>query len=278
MRIDAHHHLWQYNPQEYDWIDDTMVLLRKNFLVNELKKTLAENHMDGSIAVQARQTIEETNWLLSLANSCQEIKGVVGWIDLKSETLGYQLKQCISQRKLIGFRHVLQGETDPNFMLDTRFINGLKALADYNYSYDLLIYAHQLPTAIRMLAEVPELRVAIDHVAKPNIKTGADFSRWQHGMEVLAKNPNVYCKVSGMVTEADWNNWSNDDFVPYLDTIFETFGHDRIMFGSDWPVCLVAGEYSEVKQIIHDYLSTKNQTTIEKIFGLNARNFYQINE
>ncbi|GAA6204560.1 amidohydrolase family protein [Thalassotalea sp. SU-HH00458] len=276
MRIDAHHHLWQYNPEEYDWIDDSMVVLKKNFLIEELQQTLANNHIDGSIAVQARQSIEETNWLLSLANSSAEIKGVVGWIDLKSETLNHQLKQCKSHKKLVGFRHVIQGETDPDFMRNDKFIHGLKALAEHGYCYDLLIYAHQLPSAIEMLAKVPDLRVVIDHIAKPNIKTGDEFSRWQYGMKTLAKNPNVYCKVSGMVTEADWQNWQYENFVPYLDTIFQYFGENRVMFGSDWPVCLVAGDYSKVKQIIHDYLSNKNQQTIGNVFGLNAAKFYQL--
>ncbi len=277
MRIDAHHHLWRYNPEEYDWIDDSMVLLRKNFLIKELKQTLSNNHIDGSIVIQARQSLEETNWLLSLASKCNEIKGVVGWIDLKSETLNHQLMQCKSHQKLVGFRHVLQGETDPNFMLDDKFITGLKVLLKNNFSYDLLINAHQIPKAIEMLEQVPQLRVVIDHIAKPNIKTGDEFSRWQYGMKTLARNPNIYCKVSGMVTEADWSQWQYHDFIPYLDTIFKYFGNERIMFGSDWPVCLVAGEYSEIKQIIHDYLSTKDKNTINNIFGLNAEKFYQVN-
>lgn len=278
MRIDAHHHLWQYNPEEYDWIGDSMALLRRNFLVKDLQQTLKDNQIDGSIVVQARQSIEETNWLLSLANNTDEIKGVVGWIDLKSDTLNHQLKQCNTHRKLVGFRHVLQGESDPNFMLDESFINGLKTLEKYDYCYDLLIFAHQLPTAIEMLQHVPNLRVVIDHIAKPDLKNHSDFSRWQYGMKSLANNPNIYCKVSGMVTEAHWQNWRYEDFVPYLDTIFTLFGNERVMFGSDWPVCLVAGEYSDVKQIIHDYLSTKDRNTISNIFGANAAKFYQLTE
>ncbi len=276
MRIDAHHHLWQYNQEEYDWIDDTMTLLKKNFLVKELKQTLANNQIDGSIVVQARQSIEETNWLLSLAKGCDEIKGVVGWLDLKDDNLAHQLRQCKTHQKLVGFRHVLQGETDPNFMLDTKFIHGLRTLAEYDYCYDLLIYAHQLPTAIEMLKHVPNLRVVVDHIAKPNIQTGEEFSRWQYGMKSLANNPNVYCKVSGMVTETDWKHWQFADFIPYLDAIFQHFGSERVMFGSDWPVCLVAGEYFEIKQIIHDYLSTKDKNTINNVFGNNAAKFYQI--
>jgi len=277
MRIDAHHHLWYYNSIEYDWIDESMSVIKKNFLIYELKNVLDKNDIDGSIVVQARQSVEETNWLLELATKSDEIKGVVGWIDLKSDTLNHQLTQYATHNKLVGFRHVLQGETDPNFMLDERFIEGLKLLEKFGFTYDLLIHANQLPTAIEMLDKVPSLKVVIDHIAKPDIKTGENFSRWQYGMKTLANKPNIYCKVSGMVTEADWNNWQHKDFIPYLDTIFECFGSERLMFGSDWPVCLVAGEYSEIKQIVHDYLSSKNKETINNIFGINAAKFYQLN-
>ncbi len=276
MRIDSHHHLWQYDPVEYDWIDEDMARLKQDFLISDLKETLVNNQIDGSVVVQARQSMEETLWLLSLANECSEIKGVVGWIDLKAADLESQLTSLKPYEKLVGFRHVLQGETDPNFMLDPAFIGGLKLLAQYGFTYDLLIYADQLPTALEMLKQVPDLPVVIDHIAKPNIKTGEGFYKWKLAMESLSKNPNIYCKVSGMVTEANWHNWRYQLFIPYLTTIFECFGNGRIMFGSDWPVCLVAGEYSEIKQIIDNYLSVKDEDTLAKIFGLNAVNFYQL--
>jgi len=190
MYIDAHHHMWKFNSVEYDWIDESMQILKKDFLIKELEQTLNSNGFAGSIVVQARQLMAETTWLLELAHQSELIKGVVGWIDLKSTDLVRQLDTLSHHTKLVGFRHVIQAEPDPEFMLDPLFIRGLKILAESDYCYDLLIYAHQLPAAIKMLAQVPELSVVIDHIAKPDIKTGKDFKQWQQGMAALAENSN----------------------------------------------------------------------------------------
>lgn len=276
MFIDAHHHLWEFDPVEYDWIDDSMQVLKKDFLIKELEETLYSNGFSSSIVVQARQSLIETNWLVELAQENDIIKGVVGWIDLKSADLSAQLTVLAKHKKLVGFRHVIQGETDPDFMRNPEFINGLKTLAEYGYRYDLLIYAHQLPAAIEMLSHVPNLQVVIDHIAKPNIKTGEEFTQWQQNMAKLAANPHCYCKLSGMVTEADWQHWSAQDIQPYMKTVLDLFGSHRVMFGSDWPVCLVAGEYQMIKQLVLDFITEYTPSEKNRIFGLNASHFYRI--
>jgi len=276
MYIDAHHHLWNFDPVEYDWIDDSMAVLKKDFLIKELEKTLHLNGFSSSIAVQARQSMDETLWLLKLADKTDLIKGVVGWIDLKSDTLAQQLDELAEHKKLVGFRHVIQGENDPAFMQNPDFIRGLKMLADRGYRYDLLIFSHQLPAAAEMLAQIPNLHVVIDHIAKPDIKSRSDFDTWQQNMAVLAHNAKCYCKLSGMVTEADWLNWHSDDFHPFMQTVLDLFGQDRIMFGSDWPVCLVAADYDQVKSLVLDFINVQAPDAKELILGQNAHKFYQL--
>lgn len=276
MYIDAHHHLWNYDPVEYDWIDDSMAILKKDFLIKDLEKTLHHNGFSSSIAVQARQSMEETLWLLTLAEQTNLIKGVVGWIDLKSDTLAQQLDELAKYKKLVGFRHVIQGENDPAFMQNPDFIRGLQMLADRGYRYDLLVFAHQLPAAAEMLAQIPNLHVVIDHIAKPDIKSRSDFDTWQQNMALLAHNAKCYCKLSGMVTEADWLNWHSDDFHPFMQTVLDLFGQDRIMFGSDWPVCLVAADYDQVKSLVLDFINVQAPDAKELILGQNAHKFYQL--
>jgi L-fuconolactonase len=276
MYIDAHHHLWHFDSVEYDWIDESMSVLKRDFLVEELEKTLIINGFDASVVVQARQSLQETRWLVELAQSTEVIKGVVGWIDLKSNDLPQLLDELSTCKKLVGFRHVIQGESDPTFMENPDFIRGLSILADRGYRYDLLIFAHQLPAAAKMLAQVPNLSVVIDHIAKPDIKTRIDFDKWQQGMAQLASNPNCYCKLSGMVTEADWSSWNSADFQPYMKTVWDLFGAKRIMFGSDWPVCLVAAHYHEVKQLVIDFIESHSPAAEGYVFGKNAKQFYQL--
>ncbi len=276
MRIDAHHHLWNYDPVEYDWIDDSMAVIAKDFTPEALVATLKANDIDAAITVQARQTIEETQWLLSLADRTPEMIGVVGWIDLRADDIATQVAEFKEHPKLVGFRHVIQGESDPGFMANPSFIHGLQCLADNNLCYDLLIFAHQLPASIEMLKAVPNLRVVVDHIAKPDIKGGTDFDTWAANMHEIAALPGVHCKVSGMITEADWANWSEQELARYLDVIFDAFSWERIMFGSDWPVCLVAGEYSAVKGIISNYINTLSPEQQAAVMGGNAKQFYQI--
>ena len=276
MYIDAHHHLWNFDSVEYDWIDDSMAVLKRDFLVKDLEQTLSTNGFSASVAVQARQSMQETLWLLDLAQSTELIKGVVGWIDLKSKNLAQQLDELSGYKKLVGFRHVIQGESNPAFMQNPDFIRGLKMLSDRGYRYDLLVFSHQLSAAAEMLAHVPNLYVVIDHIAKPNIRTEQDFDSWQQGMTILARNPNCYCKLSGMVTEADWLNWNVADFQPYMKTVWHLFGEQRIMFGSDWPVCLVAAQYQQVKQLVIDFVAIYAPEAKDNIFGKNAQQFYRL--
>lgn len=275
MRIDSHHHLWQYSAQEYDWIDDKMSVLKQDFLLPELEQQLDAVAMEGSVVVQARQSMEETLWLCELAQTNEKIKGIVGWVDLCSEQLPQDLEFLKKYPKLKGFRHVLQGEP-LEFMAQKSFITGLKTLAEYGYKYDLLIYTDQLPAAVEMLSHVPELEVVIDHIAKPNIATGNQFDAWFSAMSELAQNPKVYCKVSGMVTEADWHNWTQEDFLPYLSAVHQLFGINRLMFGSDWPVCLVSTSYQGVMAIIESYFNELSAQEKAQVWGQTAINFYQL--
>ncbi len=275
MKIDAHQHFWVYSPEEYDWIGEQETVLKRNFLPSDLKAILLENNLNGCVAVQARQTNEETQWLIELANTNDIIKGVVGWIDLRSDTLDIDLQQYESSTVLKGFRHVLQGEKAA-FMLEPEFIRGLKVLEQKNYTYDLLVYAHQLPQTIELAKQFSSLRLVIDHIAKPAIKANEGFEEWKAAMVQLARQPNIYCKVSGMVTEADIHNWNPEQFTPYLDVIFTEFGSKRVMFGSDWPVCLLAERYKQVKDIVEDYVKQKYSAYYDDVFGKNAETFYQL--
>ena len=240
MRIDAHQHFWQYK-ESMDWITPAMSVIRKDFLPVDLSPLLKENGIDGCIAVQADQTANETLFLLEQSEKNSFIKGVVGWVDLRAENIVKQLSDYGQQSKLKGFRYVLQNEA-PGFMLSTDFVRGIAALKAFNFTYDLLVFPHHLPAALDLVKQFPQQAFVIDHIAKPKIKEGA-IARWGEDIAAIAKHENVYCKISGMVTEADWTEWKQADFIPYLDIITNAFGTGRIMYGSDWPVCLWAGSY-----------------------------------
>lgn len=276
MKVDAHQHFWLYSDEEYDWIGENEKVIKRDFLPQQLLPVLKNNDLDVCVAVQARQTKQETDWLLSLADEFDFIKGVVGWIDLKADNIEKQLSAYQKKHKLKGFRHVIQGELDPMFMLDEKFINGLKQLAKHSYVYDLLIFAHQLPQALSLVEKLPQLPIVIDHIAKPKIMTGEDFDQWQAHIQAIAKYSNVYCKVSGMVTEADVNNWQTEDFERYLTVVFEHFSPQRVMYGSDWPVCLLGGNYAEIKAIVENFVQAHYPQYETQIFGGNAMNFYNL--
>lgn len=276
LKVDAHQHFWRFTEEDYGWIGEEDKVLKKDFLPEQLSILLKENDMDACVAVQARQSIEETNWLIELADQYNFIKGVVGWLDLKADDLEQQLLGYKDKPCLKGFRHVLQAEPDPNFMLDPKFIRGLHILEKHGYCYDLLIFAHQLPHALKLVKQVPNLKIVIDHIAKPQIASGTGFKEWQVIMNELAEFPNVYCKVSGMVTEADLKNWQPSDFTPYLNAVFNAFGTSKVMFGSDWPVCLLGGSYSDIKNIVVDYLQPNCSDNFDDVFGTNAVKFYQL--
>lgn len=276
MRIDAHQHFWCYEPEEYAWIGESDSVLKRDFLPADLAPLTTRNEIHGTVAVQARQSLEETQWLLSLAEQSQLIRGVVGWVDLRNPDLELELKKWNGNSLLKGFRHVLQDEPDPDFMLQQDFIGGLNTLQKLDYSYDLLIFAKQLPQAKRLLQKVPELRVVVDHIAKPDIASGDDFAEWQIGLQEMASFPNTYCKLSGMVTEADAQHWRQIDFYPYIQAVLSAFGPERVMFGSDWPVCLLAAEYHSVVQIVESYIDRYYPGYNSHIFGGNAKTFYQL--
>ena len=274
-RIDSHQHFWKFDPVRDSWIDETMQNIQKDFLPEDLQPILKQNQFEGCVAVQASQSEEETHFLLDLASKNDFIKGVVGWIDLRNENIVERLQFFSNQKKLKGFRHVVQGEPD-DFMFGAEFRRGIQALKAFDYTYDILIFERQLPAAINLVQDFPNQRFVIDHIAKPDIKSGS-IDSWKKGIEEIAKYDNVWCKISGMVTEADWKNWKPEDLKPYLDVIFENFSIDKLMYGSDWPVLNVASDYNEVVKTLEDYITEFSIEDQNKIWFENANSFYNLN-
>ena len=276
MKIDSHQHYWHFNTADYGWMGDNMSVIKRDFLPTDLLPELKSIGFDGSVAVQARQSLEETNWLLQLAEEHPHIKGVVGWVDLQSEQAEAQIAAFAKHPKAVGVRHVIHDEEDIDFMLRPAFIRGVQLLEKYNLAYDILIFPKHLPNTIEFVKQFSEQQIfVVDHIAKPLIKDGI-VSPWREEIAALATFPNVYCKVSGMVTEADWNTWTPENIRPYLDIVFEAFGPERILIGSDWPVCLVAGKYSEVMQVVIDYISNFMEKEQALMLGGNAAKAYRI--
>jgi L-fuconolactonase len=273
MHVDAHQHYWIYNPDEYAWIDDSMAALRRDFLPEHLNPELESNDFHGSILVQTRQTLEETRWLLELAERSSSILGVVGWVDLQSTDVQSQLKELAKNPKLVGIRHIVQGEPDDRFLLRPDFLRGISLLEEFDLAYDILIYTRHLPVAADFVERFPRQRFVLDHLAKPPIKSG-EITSWADGIRRLAAFPNVFCKLSGLVTEADWTGWRPEQITPYLDVAFQAFGPNRLMIGSDWPVCLVAASYSRAINVVKDYLARYAPDAQEAVLGGNAREFY----
>ncbi len=274
MKLDAHQHFWLYSSRDFDWIDDRMRVLKRNYLPGDLHPELAKAGMSGSVVVQARQTAEETRWLLHLAGQNGFIKGVVGWVDLCSESdLKRQLDEFSKSKKFIGVRHVVHDEPEDNFMLRDDFLKGLSLLKEYNLTYDLLLFPKHLPVAEVVVTLFPEQKFVLDHISKPLIKNRI-ISPWKEDLIRLATHKNVWCKISGMVTETDWKKQKPEDFYPYLDIVFEAYGTDRLMIGSDWPVCLLAGEYADVIGIVQNYISEMPVEVQQKILGKNCIEFY----
>ena len=272
MKLDAHQHFWSYDAAQYPWIPRGSALHR-DWLPGDLGPLLAAAGLDGCIAVQARQTAEESRWLLELAEHHAIIKGVVGWVDLRAAKVGEELAELARHPRFVGVRHVVQDEPDDDFMLGADFLRGIGELRAHKLTYDILIVPRQLPAAIALVKRFPEQPFVLDHIAKPPIKAGT-FSPWREQIRELAKSPNVLCKVSGMVTEADAKGWKPADFRPYLDVVFEAFGEDRLMYGSDWPVCLLAAEYAQVFALVRDCLAPLSAEAQAKVLGGNAARFY----
>ncbi|MEI6247197.1 MAG: amidohydrolase family protein [Verrucomicrobiota bacterium] len=272
MRLDAHQHFWSYDAAQYPWIPPGSPLHR-SWLPDDLAALQRPLGFDGSIAVQARQVIEESDWLLGLADQHETVKGVVGWVDLRSDRVEADLERLAQHPKFVGVRHVVQEEPDDAFMLGQDFQRGISKLAAYGLTYDILIFPKQLEAAIRLAENFPAQPFVLDHIAKPPIKAGS-VEPWASQIRRLAQFPNVHCKVSGMLTEADHQTWKAAQFQPYLDIVFEAFGLSRLMYGSDWPVCLFAGSYQQAYRLVDDY--TRGLTDAERtgLFGGNATTFY----
>lgn len=277
MRIDSHQHFWKYNDVEYGWMDDSMSVLRRDHLPAELKKELDGSGIAGSVAVQARQVADETSWLLRLAGENEFIKGVVGWVDLRADGVEEELAGFSRDKKLKGVRHVLHDEEDERFMLRDDFLNGIGKLEQFNLTYDILIFERHLKCACEFVGKFEAQPFVVDHIAKPLIKDGV-VEPWRSDLRKLAEFGNVYCKLSGMVTEAAWDSWTADDLVPYMDAVLEAFGADRVMFGSDWPVCTVAASYEHVAGIVAEFVSGLSAGEQAMIMGQNAMKFYGLEE
>ncbi|OYW08426.1 MAG: amidohydrolase [Acidobacteriia bacterium 12-62-4] len=271
--IDTHHHFWKYSAAEYGWINEEMKTIRRDFLPADLKKTLDEAGVSGAVSVQARTTVEESDWLLSMAEKHDFLRGVVGWVPLTEGDVEKHLERLAQHKKFKGVRHVIQGEPDDNYILRPDFNAGVKKLLKYKLRYDILIFERHLKPSIRFVDQHPNQMFILDHVAKPKIKERI-LSPWREDMIALGKRPNVYCKLSGMITEADWKKWSSADLAPYLDTALQAFGPKRLLFGSDWPVMLVAGQYKPWVELIKQTIKRYSTAEQEQILAKNAIEAY----
>lgn len=273
-RVDAHQHFWKYSPAEFGWIDDSMAVIRRDFLPADLKPLLDKSGVDATVAVQACQTVEETEWLLGLAGEHPWIAGVVGWAPLIAPDVAQMLERLAGSPKLKGIRHVLQAEPS-EYMLREDFNRGVDALLGFDLAYDILIHQDQLPAAIAFADKHPNQRFVLDHVAKPLIKAG-ELEPWREQIRELARRPHVACKLSGMVTEADFAAWTIDDLRPYAETVLEAFGPKRLLFGSDWPVCAVACHYEKWVSVVGQFLASLSSDEQAAIFGGNAIRLYKL--
>jgi len=274
-RIDAHQHFWKYDPVEYPWIDDGMQPLRRDFLPEDLEPQLRRSGFDACVAVQVRQSLDETRWLLDLADRHPFVGGVVGWVDLLSEEAGAQIEAFAGQPKLVGFRHIVQSEPDDHFLLQPEFCRGIALLETFDLAYDILIYPRHLPVAADFVRRFEGQRFVLDHLAKPEIARG-EVRAWERDLRALAASPNVYCKLSGLVTEADWRSWTGEQIRPYLDVAFDCFGAGRLMIGSDWPVCTVAADYARTMDVVMNYLGEFSAPDRDAVLGGNARRFWRL--
>ena len=274
-KIDAHHHLWQYQTTDYGWIDDNMTGLKRDFLPADLEKELHAAGIDGTVTVQARQTSGETSWLLDMAARSPFIRGVVGWAPIASENFPAVLERLCTQERLKGLRHVIQDEPDDNFILGEKFNTGISRLKDTSLVYDILIFEKHLPATIEFVDRHPHQVFVLDHVAKPKIRDRV-MDPWRAHIAELARRENVYCKISGMVTEANWLSWSKEDLWPYLEVVLESFRPERLMAGSDWPVCLLASSYGNWFKTLHELLGEFSITERDQMFGLTASHVYRL--
>ena len=274
-KIDSHQHFWKFDPDRHQWISPQMKAIRHDFMPKDLINILQNNDVEGTVAVQVDQTEDETNFLIELANEYSFIKGVVGWVDLQSPLVEQSLEYFSNFPKLKGFRHIVQNEPDTQFLLNTNFMNGISLLEKYNFTYDILIYEKQLAAANQFVRHFPNQKFVIDHIAKPKIAIN-QMEPWAKQIREIAKNENCFCKISGMVTENDWNLWVESDFRPYLEVVFEAFGPKRLMFGSDWPVCMLAASYSQVIDILGNFIAELSEIEQNQIWRNTALDFYNL--
>lgn len=276
MIIDSHHHLWNLGLRDYFWMTPELKPLYRNFLVDDLIRTVQPFQISGTVVVQAHQSLEETRWLLQIADKSDLILGVVVWVDLKEPNLDLTLNNLKRNLKFKGVRHLIQDEPDLAWMLQPEVIRGLKILHEARLTYDLLVKPHQLENALRLVDRLPEMPIIVDHIAKPYIKAGTR-QPWDRQMKELAQSPHIYCKISGLITEADHQHWKETDFNFYLEHILSHFGWDRVCWGSDWPVCLMAGDYNQVLKLPEKILrSAASQTQWDAFMGGNAFKFYSL--
>ena len=274
MIIDSHHHLWNLELRDYSWMSLELKPLYRNFLEDDLIKTVQPFAVSGTVVVQAHQSLEETRWLLKIADQSDLILGVVGWADLKEPNLDRTLHLLKGNSKFKGVRHLIQDEPDVSWMLQPEVIRGLRMLHEARLTYDLLVKPPQLENALRLIAQLPDLPIIVDHIAKPYIKAGT-HELWASQMKELAQSPHIYCKISGLITEADHQHWKESDFVFYLEHILNVFGWDRVCWGSDWPVCLMAGDYGQVLKLPEKILrSSATHAQWSAFMGGNAMKFY----
>jgi L-fuconolactonase len=275
LRIDSHQHFWNYDRNRHVWMSDEMAVLKTDYQPADLWPLLHWCALDGCVAVQADQSENENSFLLNLAEQYSFIKGIVGWVDLRAKNVEERLEHYQQYSKIKGFRHVIHDEPELDFMLQPSFLSGVSKLKQFGYTYDILIFAAHLPNTLQFIKALPDQPFVIDHIAKPNIKTG-EIDSWKKQLNEVATYPNVYCKISGMVTEADWQSWQKEDFTKYLDSIVEAFGTDRIMYGSDWPVCTLAADYQAQFNIVNEYFANFTKTEQTNFFGGNAAHFYHL--
>ena len=273
--IDSHVHFWQYNPIKDAWINEEMAVLQRDFFPQDYSQLTTENRIDGCVAVQADQSEQETDFLVNLAKNHPVIKGVVGWIDLQSKVIAEKLSFYAKEPLIKGWRHIVQAEAE-GFLLQPAFINGVRALKSFDYTYDILVKQQQLPEVIRFLDQLDEQRLIIDHCAKPDLNS-KEIGTWAEHMKTIAQQPHVHCKLSGLLTEGDWKNIDKQLIFKCLDVVFESFGTDRLLFGSDWPVLLLSENYSYWLQLLQAYMQQFSQQEQQMVFGNNAIKFYKLN-
>jgi L-fuconolactonase len=275
MIIDTHQHFWIYEAEKHAWIEDDMDSIRRDFLPSDLKPLYKKHGVAGCIAVQADQTLKENDFLLEQAETSDFIKGIIGWVDLRSSELKSDLDNYAQYPIIKGYRHVVQAEPDPLFLLRKQFLNGISELQKRNLVYEILVFPYQLPSVLEFVKLFPNIKFVIDHIAKPYIKEGY-FESWALLMKELGQIENVTCKISGMITEANYITWTTQEILPYMELVLEAFGPKRILYGSDWPVCLVAGNYGKVLRLAREFSSMLSENEQTDFFYNNAQRIYNL--